>query len=210
MAAEYGRPRDHSRGHRAVQPRARPGPFRGNAAGSGGCHQHHAQDHFDYHADHASYRASKGKIFQHLKQNGAAVLNADDPAAAAFAAEISENLAIRTYGIESPADVTATRIVETLDGSRFTLTVDGEQIEVSTPLVGRHNVSNCLAAAAAAMQLGMDIDAVVGGIEASTSFPGRLERVECGQRFKVFVDYAHTDDACGGRSDRSPDFLAGV
>ncbi|MCH7685402.1 MAG: hypothetical protein IH899_01755 [Planctomycetes bacterium] len=64
-----------------------------------------------------------------------------------------------------------------------------------TRLVGRHNVANCLAAAVAAKHFGITPEEIAAGIEALEMVPGRLERIECGQPFDVFVDYAHTDDA---------------
>ena len=153
------------------------------------------QDHFDYHSGHESYRASKARIFKHVKKSGLAVLNADDPVCASFADEVSRDLKVCTYGIEAAADVTATHIDASRDGTAFTLNFDGIHIDVRTELVGRHNVSNCLAASAAAIHLGVDLETIAAGIEALISVPGRLERVNCGQAFDVFVDYAHTDDA---------------
>ena len=62
-------------------------------------------------------------------------------------------------------------------------------------MIGRHNVSNLLAAAAIASHFGLSPEEIVSGIEAFRTVPGRLESVECGQPFHVFIDYAHTDDA---------------
>jgi UDP-N-acetylmuramoyl-L-alanyl-D-glutamate--2,6-diaminopimelate ligase len=84
---------------------------------------------------------------------------------------------------------------ESLRGSRFLLRRATDSIEVSTTLVGRHNVSNCLAAAAATERFGLSLAEVKAGIEGLRVVPGRMERVECGQPFDVFVDYAHTEDA---------------
>jgi UDP-N-acetylmuramoyl-L-alanyl-D-glutamate--2,6-diaminopimelate ligase len=91
--------------------------------------------------------------------------------------------------------VWATILDESLRGSRFLLRRATDSIEVSTPLVGRHNVSNCLAAAAATERFGLSLAEVKAGIEGLRLVPGRMERVDCGQPFDVFVDYAHTDDA---------------
>jgi UDP-N-acetylmuramoyl-L-alanyl-D-glutamate--2,6-diaminopimelate ligase len=66
-----------------------------------------------------------------------------------------------------------------------------------SPLVGTHNVYNCLAAAAVGRHLGYGWDVIRSGIERVRGVPGRLEAVNCGQRFHVFVDYAHTPDAIG-------------
>ena len=68
-------------------------------------------------------------------------------------------------------------------------------LEVRTPLIGRFNVQNLLAALGAGLALGIPKDALVHGLGSLRGVPGRLERVVAGQDFKVIVDYAHTDDA---------------
>jgi len=153
------------------------------------------QDHFDYHGDFDSYRASKRRIFDQVKPGGRIVLNADDPVAAGLCSHTESQNNIVTYGLETQADVSATILEQTGSESRFELSADGRSIEVCTALVGRHNVSNCLAAAAATLQFGISLNEIAAGIEALTVVPGRLERIDCGQPFSVHVDYAHTDDA---------------
>jgi UDP-N-acetylmuramoyl-L-alanyl-D-glutamate--2,6-diaminopimelate ligase len=102
---------------------------------------------------------------------------------------------------------------------------------VHTPLLGRFNVQNVLAALGASLALGLPPEAVLRGLGSVTGVPGRLERVEGGQPFTVVVDYAHTDDAlknlletvrelsprrlitvfgCGGDRDRSKRPLMGA
>ena len=153
------------------------------------------QDHFDYHGDFDSYRASKQRIVDQVKPGGRVVLNADDPTVTGMDhyRETQDN--VITYGLETPADVSATIRRETGYESRFELSAGDERIEVCTRLIGRHNVSNCLAAAAAALQFGITLNEIATGIETLTCVPGRLESVDCGQPFSIRVDYAHTDDA---------------
>ena len=158
------------------------------------------QDHFDYHHDYESYHKSKSRIFDHLKPGGRIVLNADDPGCQKLQSRLGERPAndVTTFGLNSAADVTAEIVDESLTGSRFILSwnaENGESIEIVTRLVGRHNVANCLAAAVAAKHFGITPEEIAAGIEALEIVPGRLERIECGQPFDVFVDYAHTDDA---------------
>ena len=100
-----------------------------------------------------------------------------------------------TFGLERSAHIWATILEESLRGTRFRLHRGAESIEITTSLVGRHNVSNCLAAAAAMERFDISLDEVKAGIEALRFVPGRLERIECGQPFDVFIDYAHTEDA---------------
>ncbi|MBT4865158.1 MAG: UDP-N-acetylmuramoyl-L-alanyl-D-glutamate--2,6-diaminopimelate ligase [Planctomycetaceae bacterium] len=153
------------------------------------------QDHFDYHGDAQSYLDSKARIVEHLKPNGVLIVNADNVGSSSIGQQAADRARIVTYGIDSPADVTVEIIEETTTQSRFVIRFADEQIEVQSALVGRHNISNCLAAAATAMCAGIPISAIADGIEKLACVPGRLERIEVGQPFDLFVDYAHTDDA---------------
>ena len=153
------------------------------------------QDHFDYHKNFKAYLASKARILGHCKRGGLAVLNADDPGSISLRPRVDGSLRLQTFGLEQPADVTGTIIRESLAGTRFVLTAGSESIEICTSLIGRHNVSNCLAATAAALHFGLPLDVIASGIEALASVPGRLERIDGGQPCQVFVDYAHTEDA---------------
>jgi UDP-N-acetylmuramoyl-L-alanyl-D-glutamate--2,6-diaminopimelate ligase len=62
-------------------------------------------------------------------------------------------------------------------------------------MIGTHHIYNCLTAAAVGLTYGLDLATVVRGLEAVDYVPGRLQRIECGQPFSVFVDFAHTPDA---------------
>ncbi len=152
-------------------------------------------DHFDYHKNFEAYRASKARILENCKRNAVVVLNADDPASASLREKVDSSLNLLTYALNGPADVSAEVFEETRSGSRFKLSIGDDTIEVFSPLVGRHNVSNCLAAAAVTSFAGLPLYAVAAGIETLSSVPGRLQQIEHGQPFEVFVDYAHTDDA---------------
>jgi UDP-N-acetylmuramoyl-L-alanyl-D-glutamate--2,6-diaminopimelate ligase len=152
-------------------------------------------DHFDYHEDIDGYREAKAKIFEHLKPQARIVLNADDRESAAMARRIPDDGQLVTYGLERAAAVWATVLEESLRGTRFVLHRGEQSVEIATALPGRHNVSNCLAAAAASERFGVSLAQMKSGIESLRIVPGRLERVECGQRFDVFIDYAHTEDA---------------
>lgn len=153
------------------------------------------QDHFDYHQNFEHYRDSKARIASLCKKGGLVVLNADDAGSISLRSRVDAGLKTLSIGIDCPADVTATIRDESLDGTDFLLNIGHESIATSTALVGRHNVSNCLAAAAAAHHMGIAAAHIVAGLEALVSVPGRLERITAGQDFDVFVDYAHTDDA---------------
>lgn len=151
------------------------------------------QDHFDYHADDEHYANCKRRILDHVKPGGAIVLNFDDPKVRSFMPEETEG--VTTFGLTAAADLHADILDENNRGSVFLMQHGGEAIEIRTSLVGRHNISNCLAAVAAVLPFGLSLDEIACGISSLASVPGRLERIDCGQAFSAFVDYAHTDDA---------------
>jgi UDP-N-acetylmuramoyl-L-alanyl-D-glutamate--2,6-diaminopimelate ligase len=134
-------------------------------------------------------RAAMARLFRQLAPGGTAVVNADDPQAELLGAV---NLDARrvAFGFHAPADVTAR--VERLDrqGSRLLLHGFGREAVVSLRLPGKSNASHALAAAAVAWSRGVDIDAVVDGLESVTSVPGRLDSIDEGQGFEVRVDQA--------------------
>lgn len=151
------------------------------------------QDHFDYHQTFTAYRQSKLRILDMLKPAGLAVINVDDAGSRSCLNEAPKRVV--TIGIDRPADVTAEILESTLHGTRFRLILGTHGVEVHTRLIGRHNVANCLAAAAAAAHFGASPEQIAQGIERLTSVRGRMESIDCGQPFRVFVDYAHTEDA---------------
>lgn len=153
------------------------------------------QDHFDYHGNFDAYCESKTRILRQLKRRGLVVLNADDPSMSTFASLTPEDKQVKTFGLEHPADVMADNIRLTPEGSTFRLQTSVDAVHVRTHLIGRHNVSNCLAAALAAMHVGIPLVEIAEGIEALDCVPGRMERVEGSFPFNIFIDYAHTEDA---------------
>lgn len=151
------------------------------------------QDHFDYHQNFTAYRRSKLRIFDYLKPAGLAIVNLDDAGSRSCLEDAPKR--VMTYGLDDTADVSGNILAASLLGSKIRLNIGTESVDVETPLVGRHNVSNCLAAAAVATYFGVGVEVIARGIEGLTAVPGRLENIDCGQPFPVFVDYAHTEDA---------------
>ena len=152
------------------------------------------QDHLDYHGTLEEYRVAKRRLFDRLSPDTTAIINADDPVGGSMV----ENCRARVirFGIDQPAEVRGKVLGEDRRGGRFLLHYRDEAVEVRTPLVGRHNISNALAAASVGLALGLDLQAIRGGIESLDRVPGRLERVDTAELgFDIFVDYAHTDDA---------------
>jgi len=152
-----------------------------------------SRDHLDYHPTIQDYRLTKSKILTLLSGEGFAVINADDPISAGYLCQIDGP--VLTVGIRSPAEITAKILEQCISEQTFLLTAGSETVPVRTRMIGTHHVYNCLTAAAAGLTYGLDLTTVVSGLEAVDHVPGRLQRVECGQPFAVFVDYAHTPDA---------------
>ena len=151
------------------------------------------RDHLDFHGDMESYFAAKRILFErHLNREGVAVINADDDRAEALRAVCPGR--VLTFGLSAPADFMAEEIRLDLAGTRFRATTPVGAIEITTPLLGRFNVENVLAALATAVVFEVPLESAVVGLRATT-VPGRLERIDVGQPFTVLVDYAHTDDA---------------
>lgn len=154
-------------------------------------------DHLDYHETMEQYFAAKRVLFEGCGTDAprAAVTNLDDEYGAKLA-EFSRkrsSVALR-YGWER-GDFHAARVDITPRGTRFDLVMPGETVPLFSQLIGRVNVYNILAAAAACYARNCEASAIARGVEQLTHVPGRFQRVDCGQPFTVVVDYAHTDDA---------------
>ncbi|MBI5210869.1 MAG: UDP-N-acetylmuramoyl-L-alanyl-D-glutamate--2,6-diaminopimelate ligase [Elusimicrobia bacterium] len=158
------------------------------------------RDHLDFHKTQEDYFQAKAHLFELLskpsspKKRRVAVLNHDDPCCDALV-RTATDVEILTYGFKPGARLRALRPRLDRDGTSFTAVIDGRKRKAALRLVGIHNVANALAAAAAAIGLGLDEEKVIGALGSLESVPGRLSPVEAGQDFRVFVDYAHTDSA---------------
>ncbi|HET6205003.1 MAG TPA: UDP-N-acetylmuramoyl-L-alanyl-D-glutamate--2,6-diaminopimelate ligase [Planctomycetota bacterium] len=148
-------------------------------------------EHLDYHGDLDAYREAKAQLFDGLAPGVVAALAADDPSSARMEARTAAT--VLRYGFSPDAAVRAEGIEPALDGIRFRLLACGRAVAVSLAIPGLHNVRNALAAAAAAVGLGLPLRAIAEGLGALRGVPGRLERVDAGAPFRVCVDYAHTD-----------------
>jgi len=149
-------------------------------------------DHLDYHKTKESYLAAKTRLFTALTPEATAVLNRHAPESSSIARATKARVC--WYAIEERADLTAHIESMTVSGTSFVLEYEGRRERVTTPLLGRYNVANHLAAAGLCLRAGLDLGAVAKGLSALTGVPGRLEKVE-GDGSAVIVDYAHTDDA---------------
>ncbi|MEO0077813.1 MAG: UDP-N-acetylmuramoyl-L-alanyl-D-glutamate--2,6-diaminopimelate ligase, partial [candidate division WOR-3 bacterium] len=157
------------------------------------------QDHLDFHRTMDNYRAAKAKLFTQLGPGAVAVVNYDD----ALGRDIPHRTRARVVGygtrpdLEPVPDVSGKVEAVRPDGLDCSVSVEGRVVPVRLKLVGEHQLSNLLAAVAAGRALGWPLEQIVAGAESLVGVPGRLEPVNAGQEFGVFVDYAHTPDALG-------------
>lgn len=201
------------------------------------------QDHLDFHKTMENYFLAKAKLFASISPkpkkletpmpkgtgNKFCIINADDPYGKRMAS--FSKIPVKSYGIQMPAEFMARNIFLSTSGSSFHLLYNAQEQEIHLSLLGQHNVSNALAAAAAATELGISLHLITQGLGSIQAIPGRAEPVICGQDFTVLVDYAHTEDAlknilqaiqplakkkiltlfgCGGDRDRSKRPLMGA
>ncbi|MCX5637944.1 MAG: UDP-N-acetylmuramoyl-L-alanyl-D-glutamate--2,6-diaminopimelate ligase, partial [Planctomycetota bacterium] len=179
-------------------------------------------DHLDYHKTKEDYLTAKTRLFLTLPSGATAILNKQSPEAELIAGKIHpRKTKILWYAIDEPAapaascearagaDITAHIESMDMDGTVFVLhytpqssivtpqlsIVNRQSPIVKTPLLGRHNVSNSLAAAGLCIAAGFDLETIAAGLSAPETIPGRLEKIDWEGDFSVIIDYAHTDDA---------------
>lgn len=159
-------------------------------------------DHLDYHHTMENYCQAKRKLFlsqqpkrRKKKQNWekTGIFNMDSP----WVQQMREGCSSKalTYGIENQADLRATDIQLTSSGTEFVINYLGKKVPCVWPLVGRHNVYNCLAACAVGIVRNVPLDRIAEILSSSPSVPGRLEIVPNRLGLKIYVDFAHSDDA---------------
>ena len=166
-------------------------------------------DHLEYHRTPDAYFRAKARLIELCAAAAdkgmpkTAVLNRDDTSYEALASlDVPRRL---TYGIDAAADVRALDVARYAGGVTFRLlckrgtTLPGPlwgggwaSAEVKLNLPGRFNVSNALCAAACALCLGVSLEQIAAGLSSFPGLPGRLERLEMGQPFAVYVDFAHS------------------
>jgi UDP-N-acetylmuramoyl-L-alanyl-D-glutamate--2,6-diaminopimelate ligase len=157
-----------------------------------------SRDHLDYHETMEAYFEAKSQLFCRLQKRGpgfepTAVINMDDPRGKALTS--LTDAAVLTYGLHEACQVRAESMVADKRGIRATLITPAGRRDIRSCLIGKHNIYNILAAAAAALSLKISLDAVAEGIEGLRVIPGRLELVPNRRKLTLVVDYAHTPDA---------------
>jgi UDP-N-acetylmuramoyl-L-alanyl-D-glutamate--2,6-diaminopimelate ligase len=151
------------------------------------------RDHLDFHGDMEAYFAAKRRLFELLPDGAVGVINVDDRRGPDLVAASGRPV---TYAIDAAADVRSGPLSFSLDGLSFEARTPRGTVHVRSPLVGRPNAYNILAAVATAMALDLPFSAIETGIAGLAHVPGRFQVVSNGSDdVRVIVDYAHTDDA---------------
>ena len=163
-----------------------------------------SQDHLDFHPSMEEYFLAKRRLFEAGPRVG--IVNVDDAWGARLAAEMD----VTTVSVEGDADVRAVDVRPGLEGTDFAVVGrGGTRLDLRSPLRGRFNVANALAAVAVARALGVEDAAIASALRTSAPVPGRLEPVEEGQGFAVLVDYAHKPGALESVLDAARDLTRG-
>src|SRR6266567_3106255 len=158
------------------------------------------QDHLDFHGTMENYFDAKLKLFtglgsQKKKRKPIAIVNIDDRYGEQLLGKIDKSIPVITYGMGQRAEFRASNYRVESSGTSYQLDARGKSYLVRVPLIGRFNVTNSVAALAAANALGVGLREAVLSLAKSPQVPGRLEMVPAKRQFQVFVDYAHTPEA---------------
>jgi UDP-N-acetylmuramoyl-L-alanyl-D-glutamate--2,6-diaminopimelate ligase len=156
------------------------------------------RDHLDYHGSMENYYRAKRRLFTQILEESSkgkkfSVINLDDPWGHRLLAEARGSL--WRYGIEKRGEIWPAEMEESPEGWHVRVHTPRGTLEIYSPLIGRHNLYNILAAVSVGEALGLPAREIVAGLADLRRVPGRLERVPGGDGLRVFVDYAHTGDA---------------
>jgi len=160
------------------------------------------EEHLDYHGSMEAYAFAKSTLFRSLdprrnQVNGScpkAIVNLDDPYYTHMLSAC--RVGVITYGIQrKDADLYASNIQLTAGGSTFELTYQGKNFSVYTPLVGRYNIYNCLAAIACGISQLYPIDKLIEAVRTFSPVSARLEKVPNPLGLQIYIDFAHTPRA---------------
>jgi UDP-N-acetylmuramoyl-L-alanyl-D-glutamate--2,6-diaminopimelate ligase len=152
-----------------------------------------SRDHLDFYESMEAYRHAKVRLGRELKPAGRVIANIDDPVGRTFLA-ISQAKPL-SYSIDSNADLMAKEILLSRNRSQFTISYCGEEVRVSTRLIGRYNVYNALAAVAVGLDYGLSLADAGARLEHISPVAGRFERYRTHRGAMVIIDFAHSPDA---------------
>jgi len=154
-----------------------------------------SQDHLDYHRNMEEYFEVKQQLFNQNYNPGIqySVVNGDDP----YGCRLRELTRVKTftYGLNENADIRLNSYNSNHEGLELELEFFERPLSLYSPLVGKHNLYNIMAAAVACSLLGIEDQTIREGIRALENVPGRFEKAAIEAPFTVILDFAHTPDA---------------
>lgn len=151
-------------------------------------------DHLDFHETMEQYFLAKAQLFSGLRQNDRAIINLDDPYGQRLI-EMTDG-DVFTFSMKDPSATVFIENYQVLaEGMSLTFKVPSGKMYCSTPMVGKFNIYNIMAAVATALSLGIHEEKIIQGIENMKPVPGRCERYIFPHGFQLYIDYAHTPDA---------------
>ncbi|KAG9149236.1 hypothetical protein Leryth_003221 [Lithospermum erythrorhizon] len=156
------------------------------------------RDHVDYHGTEEEYRNAMAKLFSRMvdKERHRKIVNIDDPNAAFFISQGNFDVPVVTFAMENKsADVHSLKYELSLFETQVLVNTPHGILEISSGLLGKHNIYNILAAVSVGIAVGAPLEDIVRGIEEVDVVPGRCELIDEEQAFGVIVDYAHTPDS---------------
>lgn len=149
----------------------------------------------DWHGSFQNYLRANARMLSYLKATGVAVINADDKYSMHLLDEIS--VPALTYGIHREAEVKAKLLDRCASFQTFIISAGMESVVLRTSIIGKQHIYHCLAATAVGLTLGLDLKVIARGLE-TARIPGRLQRVDCGQEFNLWIDSARNPNQLNG------------
>jgi len=149
-------------------------------------------EHLDYHKTMENYKETKASFFRELSDSSFAILNADDELGCSIDSELTYSKL--RYSINADSELRLRKADMTKEGMMLDIETPKGLLRMETTLLGEHNIYNILAAVACCIRYNIHPQAIIDGVKAMKLIPGRLQRIDRGQPFLVFVDYAHTED----------------
>ncbi|RKY89121.1 UDP-N-acetylmuramoyl-L-alanyl-D-glutamate--2,6-diaminopimelate ligase [candidate division KSB1 bacterium] len=155
-----------------------------------------SRDHLDYHHTLKDYINTKAHLFDLLKPGGStAIINADLDSTSLFYSKVSSSNILKYSLNKDKGDIYPVTFTYDDNGTSATIGTPEGKIKLESKLAGNFQLYNLMAATGVAIANGVSLEKIVEGVKSLKSVPGRLERVDLGQNFTVFIDYAHTPDA---------------
>ncbi len=150
-------------------------------------------EHLDYHINMENYFLAKAKLFKMLNSSNTAIVNYEDKMAANIV-KISKAKII-SFSKDRNTTINLSKVSHDINGIRFIINNNGNQIPIDSHLIGGYNIENILCAISIALSIGIEPSIIQRGVKQCDSIPGRMERLNLSSGAKVIIDYAHTPDA---------------